>query len=142
MLVDNGSLDDVAQRARNEVPDVIVLEPLENLGFAGGCNLGIHHDVNGPLAERYDYVALLNNDATVEPNWLHELTETMSSVDDVGGVASKMLFADRYAPIRITITEQLAERRFVNSGYVSPLSDSTENGAMTSFNLMRISRRS
>lgn len=111
VLVDNGSLDDVAQRARNEFPDVIVLEPLENLGFAGGCNLGIHHDVNGPLTERYDYVALLNNDATVEPNWLHELTETMSSADDVGGVASKMLFSDRYAPIRITITEQLAERR-------------------------------
>ncbi|MGA0325082.1 MAG: glycosyltransferase family 2 protein, partial [Ilumatobacteraceae bacterium] len=38
VLVDNGSLDDVAQRARNEFPDVIVLEPLENLGFAGGCN--------------------------------------------------------------------------------------------------------
>lgn len=111
VLVDNGSLDDVAERTRLQFPHVTVLEPLENLGFAGGCNLGIHHDVSGRLADRYDYVALLNNDATVSPTWLRELTNTICDHDDVGGVASKMLFADQYAPIQIAIDEVVGDRR-------------------------------
>lgn len=111
VLVDNGSLDDVADRTRAQFPDVIVLEPLENLGFAGGCNLGIRHDVTSAMADRYDYVALLNNDATVGPHWLKELVSAAESSADIGGVASKMLFADRYAPVRLSIAEELGERR-------------------------------
>lgn len=111
VLVDNGSLDDVAERTRHQFPDVIVLEPLENLGFAGGCNLGMRHDVSDTLAGRYDYVALLNNDATVDPGWLRELSAAMDSDRNIGGVASKMLFADRYAPIHISIEELVGERR-------------------------------
>jgi len=111
VLVDNGSLDDVAERTRREFPEIIVLEPLENLGFAGGCNLGIRHDVNGALADRYDYVALVNNDATVDRLWLRELTATIAQSSDVGGVASKMLFAARYAPIRLSIAENVGDRR-------------------------------
>src|SRR6056300_471152 len=111
VLVDNGSLDDVAERVRAEFPEVIVLEPLENLGFAGGCNLGIRYDVDGVLADSYDYVALVNNDATVDRFWLRELTATMSQSSDVGGVASKMLFDARYAPIRLSIAETVGDRR-------------------------------
>ena len=70
VLVDNGSLDDVAERVRREFPEVVVLEPLANLGFAGGCNLGIRHGVEGSLAEHFDHVALINNDATIESTWL------------------------------------------------------------------------
>jgi GT2 family glycosyltransferase len=111
VLVDNGSLDDVAERTRAQFPDVIVIEPLENLGFAGGCNLGILHGVTGSLADHYDYVALLNNDATVDTQWLKELVNAAESSAEIGGVASKMLFADRYAPVRISIEEELGERR-------------------------------
>lgn len=111
VLVDNGSLDDVAERTRVQFPDVIVLEPLENLGFAGGCNFGITHNVVGLLADEYDYVALLNNDATVDSHWLKELVSVAQPSADIGGVASKMLFADRYAPVRISIKEELSERR-------------------------------
>lgn len=103
ILVDNGSLDDVAERVRAEFPEVVVLEPLENLGFAGGCNLGIRHGVDGPLAEQVDHVALLNNDATVDPQWLRRLVERMESSSDIGGVASKMLFADRFHGITLTV---------------------------------------
>ncbi len=111
VLVDNGSLDDAAQRVREEFPSVIVLEPLANLGFAGGCNLGMTHDVNGALADRYDHVALVNNDATVDRLWLKELVHVMQSRDDIGGVSSKMLFADRYAPVRFAIEESVGNRR-------------------------------
>ena len=107
VLVDNGSLDDVAERTRREFPAVMVLEPLRNLGFAGGCNLGIRHGIDGPLADTVDYIALLNNDATVEPSWLRELVTTMATSPDIGGVASKMLFADRFAPVTIEVLDPL-----------------------------------
>ncbi len=41
VMVDNGSLDDVVERVAAEMPDVRIIEPLANTGFAGGCNLGI-----------------------------------------------------------------------------------------------------
>ena len=41
VMVDNGSLDDVTERVRVQYPSVRILEPLRNLGFAGGCNLGM-----------------------------------------------------------------------------------------------------
>ena len=41
VLVDNGSLDDVVDRVEAELPEVRLLEPMRNLGFSGGCNLGI-----------------------------------------------------------------------------------------------------
>ena len=47
------------------------MEPLANLGFAGGCNLGI----GDPAAGAYDFVALLNNDAIPEPGWLAPLVD-------------------------------------------------------------------
>src|SRR6056300_723652 len=103
VLVDNGSLDDVAERVRAEFPEVVVLEPLENLGFAGGCNLGIRHGIDGRLADHVDHIALLNNDATVDPRWLRRLVERMESAADIGGVASKMLFADRFHGITLAV---------------------------------------
>ena len=41
VMVDNGSLDDVVERVRVELPQVRIVEPLANTGFAAGCNLGI-----------------------------------------------------------------------------------------------------
>jgi len=86
VMVDNGSLDDVVARVRAEMPSVRIVEPLRNTGFAGGCNLGIR--APGP----YDYVALINNDATVDPGWLRPLVDAACSDDRVGAVAAKMLF--------------------------------------------------
>lgn len=110
VLVDNGSLDDVAARVRAEMPAVTVLEPLANLGFAGGCNLGIAHGTEGPLSASYDYVALVNNDATVAADWLRHLVERAESDPAIGGVASKMLFAERYHEAHLEVLDALAGR--------------------------------
>lgn len=107
VLVDNGSLDDVAERVKRDFPSVIVLEPLANLGFAGGCNLGIMHGVRGSIADQIDHVALINNDATVDSGWLRALAAEMDADPRVAAVASKMLFADRYAPLSIEILDEL-----------------------------------
>jgi len=97
VLVDNGSLDDVADRVRADYPTVRLLEPLENLGFAGGCNLGMR------LPGEHQFVALVNNDATVEPGWLRPLVAVAQSAPDIGAVSAKMLFSDRYLGIEVSV---------------------------------------
>ena len=99
VLVDNGSLDNVADRVRADYPQVRLLEPLANLGFAGGCNLGMR------LPGEYQFVALVNNDATVDRDWLRPLVRVAQSASDIGAVSAKMLFADRYLGIEVLVPD-------------------------------------
>jgi len=99
VLVDNGSLDDVAQRVKADYPQVKLLEPLENLGFAGGCNLGMR------LPGEHQYVALVNNDATVDRRWLRPLVQVAETAKDIGAVSAKMLFAGRFLEIKLTVPD-------------------------------------
>ena len=92
VMVDNGSIDGIVDRVRVEYPEVRVEEPLANLGFAGGCNLGI----GDPAAGSYDYVALVNNDAVPEPGWLRPLLDALEADPGLGAASSKILFAARY----------------------------------------------
>ncbi len=120
VLVDNGSLDGVVALVRNELPHIRLLEPMRNLGFAGGCNLGIEStscSSGNPLAP-FDCVALVNNDATVEADWLEKLIEPFEESKDIGAVSPKMLFAPRYSEIEM-------------SGILS-------DGAMTGEGLLRV----
>ncbi|MGH3714054.1 MAG: glycosyltransferase family 2 protein [Micromonosporaceae bacterium] len=69
VLVDNGcATDDVALLAARD--RVTVVTPGENLGFAGGCNLGAAHATG-------DYIALVNSDCVVEPETLARLVEVV-----------------------------------------------------------------
>ena len=99
VLVDNGSLDDVLDRlaADPTYSSIRILEPLANLGFAGGCNLGM------ALTGNHDHVALINNDATVHPGWLRAMVPVIESAPDVGAVSAKMLFANRYHGIEFDV---------------------------------------
>jgi GT2 family glycosyltransferase len=107
VMVDNGSLDDVTERVRAQYQNIRILEPLRNLGFAGGCNLGIQATAcsGGQPLHDYDYVALVNNDATVEAGWLKALVEAIEMGLDVGAASAKMLFADRFTGIDIEVSE-------------------------------------
>jgi GT2 family glycosyltransferase len=101
VLVDNGSLDDVVERiaADERYRCVRVLEPLANLGFAGGCYLGM------TLTGDHEYVALVNNDATVDPSWLRAMFDAFGGRDDVGAINAKLLFADRYHGIEFDVPD-------------------------------------
>ncbi len=96
VVVDNGSVDGIADRIKATRPHIRVLEPFANLGFAGGCNLGI------TAVGAYDFVALINNDATVDPHWLAPLVEHFNRDEKVGAVSPKLLFADSYVGVRIS----------------------------------------
>jgi len=95
VLVDNGSHDGVADRVRQALPEVEVIAAGCNLGFAAGCNLGLRR------LDRADYVALLNNDARVDPAWLHPLVAALEADPGVGAASPKILFDDSFVEVSI-----------------------------------------
>lgn len=99
VVVDNGSLDNLAERIRAEYPRVRLVELLENRGFAGGCNTGM------ALPGDHDMVALINNDATVEPGWLAPMVNALRVDPRRGAVSAKLLFAHRYHGVEITVPD-------------------------------------
>jgi len=98
VLVENGSTDGVARRAREEFPAVRVIDAGANLGFGGGCNLALG-DLDG-----VDYVALVNNDAQVEPGWLAPLVDALEADPSLGAANPKILFADRFVDLHLSST--------------------------------------
>lgn len=90
VLVDNGSTDGSVERARERHPQAVVLRTPRNLGYAAGNNLALA-DLDG-----VDYVALLNNDAFVEPDWLQPLVDALEADAELGAATSKVLFAPQY----------------------------------------------
>ena len=84
ICVDNASGDDSAERIRRTAPGVTVVEAERNLGFAGGCNLGVEHACGTVLA-------FLNNDARPDSGWVREAVRVLRQHPGVGAVASKVL---------------------------------------------------
>ncbi|KAA3664712.1 MAG: glycosyltransferase family 2 protein [Chloroflexi bacterium] len=91
VLVDNGSEDDSVTAVRAAYPDVTVLENGRNLGIAGANNTGINH----ALKTDVDYVFLLNNDTTVDPDMLTHLVTVAESEPDIGITGPTMLYFDQ-----------------------------------------------
>lgn len=69
LIVDNGSTDDTPGIIRKNYPQVEVIEIGENLGFGKANNIGLKK----ALAENFDYVFLLNQDAWVEYNTVENM---------------------------------------------------------------------
>ncbi len=108
VMVDNASTDGVVATVKAGMPRVTVIEAGSNRGFAGGCNLALHD-----LSE-VDYVALLNNDATVEPDWLHPLVAAIDRDPRIGAACPKILFTGSFVDILLessTAVRGLGDRR-------------------------------
>ena len=84
ILVDNGSTDGSVEMARSESPSIRVIQNTTNQGFCRANNQGI-------AASQAPYIALLNNDAEADPNWLQALLSAIDGRRQVGMVASKIL---------------------------------------------------
>lgn len=88
LVADGASSDGTPDLLASDFPRVRLVRLRRNRGFAGNVNAGLR-------AARGDVVALLNNDAQAEPDWLAACVETLLSQPDLGAVASKVLYADR-----------------------------------------------
>jgi len=70
---------------------LIFIQTGENLGFAGGNNVGIKYALKKDDCE---YVLLLNNDTIVEKNFLSELVKTAKISMNIGIIGGKILYYD------------------------------------------------
>ncbi|MDW8091366.1 MAG: glycosyltransferase family 2 protein, partial [Meiothermus sp.] len=84
VVVDNNSEDDSVVRIREAHPQVPIIQAEDNLGFAGGNNLGIRY----ALSKGAEFVWLLNNDTKVMKNTLSSMVELAMRNPDVGVVGS------------------------------------------------------
>jgi len=71
VVVDNGSKNDSVAVLRGAFPGVVLLETGENLGYAGGNNVGIRY----ALEHGADAILVLNNDTVLHPNCLEEFVQ-------------------------------------------------------------------
>jgi len=71
-------------------PQIELIKHNDNKGFAGGVNAGIQLAMDSGCR----YVALLNNDAIVDKEWLKSLRDALDATPDVGIVTSKILSQD------------------------------------------------
>ena len=77
LVVDNGSIDDSLVRLRKleaRHDNLTIAVNKTNKGFAGGVNTGINY----ALKRDFEAVALFNNDAEADENWLSELVKGFS----------------------------------------------------------------
>jgi GT2 family glycosyltransferase len=86
LVVDNASTDGSVELVRSRYPTVRLLEMERNLGFAGGCNVGLRAAAGRRLF-------LVNQDVTVRPGWLQAMLAALSP-PDVGIVGCKLLYPD------------------------------------------------
>jgi GT2 family glycosyltransferase len=89
IVVDNNSpTGRPTQEIRNRFPQVKFIDSAENLGFAGGNNLGLK-------IAKGDYYFLLNNDTLLYPDFLEPIVTFMISHPDVGMASPKILYPDK-----------------------------------------------
>ena len=96
ICVDNGSTDGSLERVAFEFPDVLIVRNGANLGFPGN-NVAM-----GDLGE-VDYVALVNSDAFVEPEWLRHLVTRAEADRSIGAVCPKILFTGDFVEVPLHV---------------------------------------
>ncbi len=85
VVVDDGSTDDSIAFVKANYPQVRLVQLRRNLGFSAAVNAGIH-------ATDTEYVAFLNNDTEVTPNWLKSLVDALEAHPAAGSASSKILW--------------------------------------------------
>jgi len=88
VVIDNGSSDDSVSKIKAAHSDLKILALESNLFFGGGNNAGLQwaHE------QEFEYVVFLNNDTTVEPDFLEPLIAGFDVSPKVGMVAPLMCY--------------------------------------------------
>ena len=92
-MVDNASTQDEASIISEKFPHIKVIRSTQNIGFAGGNNLGIKE-------AKGKYILLINNDTYFKEFNITPLIERLESSDKIGIVCPKLRFAWGNNPIQ------------------------------------------
>lgn len=93
IVVDNASKEDETTIIAEQYPQIKIIRSSQNLGFAGGNNLGIKK-ANGK------YILLINNDTYFKDFNIDSLIERLESSNKIGIVCPKLRFAWGNNPIQ------------------------------------------
>jgi GT2 family glycosyltransferase len=124
ILVDNGSkegdTDFLDKKYKNYIK---LIKNKENLGFTGGNNIAIREIMK---EGKSGYILLLNNDITVEPNFLDELVECALRHQKSGSIQPKMIFTSYPKIIDSTGIVYSKNSLAFNRGVYEPIENYTE----------------
>ena len=84
VVVDNASRDRSVEIIQSVTPEAVLLCENRNLGYAGGVNAGIR-------SSQGEWVAVLNNDTQVSPDWLAECVRAIQAHSDAVFFACRIL---------------------------------------------------
>lgn len=91
IVVDNGSSDGSEEVIKSQYPDIVLLQAGENLGYAGGNNVGI----SWALKHGTDYLLILNNDTVVAPDLLNAFVDAAILLPQGSILGAKIYFYDK-----------------------------------------------
>lgn len=115
IIVDNASSDNSIKFVEECASEVKIVKNKINKGFAGGCNEGIKF-----CSADSEYLAILNQDMYVDPDWLSYLMETMQSDKKIALVGYSRLFpeSDKIETLgNKCVNEELAKFEKIGAGY-------------------------
>jgi GT2 family glycosyltransferase len=126
IVVDNASTDGSPECIFRDFPQVQLIRNSSNLGYAGGCNMGIAE------AAKYqpDYVLLINNDVVVERDLLEQLIQEAERDPQIGILAPAVkrmdapeLLDSAYGRIRFhhVIVDRLGESEPAGRSFVQAM---------------------
>lgn len=87
ILVDNASKTDNEVLFRSCYQDLKYIRSAENLGFAGGNNLGIK-------AAKGEYILMVNNDTELIPGFVEQMVAEMVAQPEIGMLSPLILYYD------------------------------------------------
>lgn len=83
ILADNASTDSSTDWVNENYPSVRVVKLDKNYGYCGGNNRAVEH-------ARFDNLIFLNNDVSVEANWLHPIDNLLTSNSQIAAIQPKL----------------------------------------------------
>jgi len=92
IVVDNGSSDGSGSRLKQRFGKIELIRSEANLGFAGGCNVGMTHSMRSGKAA---YLLLLNSDAIAGERLLDALTDVAAMDPTIGIVGAINYYYDQ-----------------------------------------------
>jgi GT2 family glycosyltransferase len=87
IVVDNASTDHSVDVVQHCCPAARLIRSRTNLGFSGGCNLGLR-------AAAGEFLVLLNQDTRVGPGWVETLLGGLQAHADAGIMGCKILYPE------------------------------------------------
>ena len=85
VVIDNGSTDGSLDYMTTHYPEIDLIHLFKNCGYASAINAAMNF-------VKSEYVAFLNNDVIVDPNWLQEMFCHFRSDKKIAALTPKILF--------------------------------------------------